>query len=339
MASLSVPLFPNDVPTASVSVVDYKLLRAGDEKEIEKLWVAATEGGFWYVKNHDSQQEVKDMFTMGSEMVNISPEEKLRHAQEYGQVFGYKYADPTHIRSDNGAPDLVEYVSIAKDDAFKWPEVVHRRYPSVINEHLKSTVEPFSQKMFDVCRSLLQALNDRLGLPKETFANLHSETETSPTEARCIRAQKNPVLDADAATVGAHTDYSSLTILHHLSGGLQIMPPGTNTWLYIKPVPGYGICNLGNAMSIYSGGILKAGLHRVVAPPKEQNEYDRWALVFFIRPGNSQIVTPLTDLSADISYAVSQAPEGKFSDARPTAEEWFAGSIRGRQIVGLKKEK
>ena len=41
------PIFPDDVPTHPLVVVDYQLLRTGDEDETEKLWKAATELGFW----------------------------------------------------------------------------------------------------------------------------------------------------------------------------------------------------------------------------------------------------------------------------------------------------
>lgn len=59
------------------------------------------------------------------------------------------------------------------------------------------------------------------------------------------------------------------------------MPPGSDIWHYIRvcddfakricfltcvaqPIPGHAICNLGDAMSIFSGGILRSNLHRVV---------------------------------------------------------------------------
>lgn len=41
------PPFPDDIPTYPLLVVDYQLVKAGDEGEIDKLWKAATELGFW----------------------------------------------------------------------------------------------------------------------------------------------------------------------------------------------------------------------------------------------------------------------------------------------------
>lgn len=63
------------------------------------------------------------------------------------------------------------------------------------------------------------------------------------------------------------------------------MPPGSQEWLYVKvsishdkhmeqmdgsthgrtqPIPGYAICNIGDALAIFSGGILRSNLHRVM---------------------------------------------------------------------------
>lgn len=41
------PSFPPDVPTHPLPIVDFALIQAGNPEEIEKLWKAATELGFW----------------------------------------------------------------------------------------------------------------------------------------------------------------------------------------------------------------------------------------------------------------------------------------------------
>ena len=42
-----VPPFPDDVPTYPLLVIDYELIKNGDENEINRLWEAATTLGFW----------------------------------------------------------------------------------------------------------------------------------------------------------------------------------------------------------------------------------------------------------------------------------------------------
>lgn len=41
------PTFPNDVPTHPLLIIDYQLLLKNDQEEIDRLWKAATELGFW----------------------------------------------------------------------------------------------------------------------------------------------------------------------------------------------------------------------------------------------------------------------------------------------------
>ena len=45
--SLSLPPFPGNIPTIPLLVIDYELIKAGDVQEIERLWDAATDLGFW----------------------------------------------------------------------------------------------------------------------------------------------------------------------------------------------------------------------------------------------------------------------------------------------------
>lgn len=34
-------------------------------------------------------------------------------------------------------------------------------------------------------------------------------------------------------------------------------------------------------MAVFSAGILRSNVHRVVTPPKAQAAFDRWSIVFF----------------------------------------------------------
>ena len=47
MPAIAHPPFPDDVPTVPLLVSDYELVKADDAKEIDRLWEAATQLGFW----------------------------------------------------------------------------------------------------------------------------------------------------------------------------------------------------------------------------------------------------------------------------------------------------
>jgi len=267
---------------------------------------------------------------MGAETMALPLDEKMKFYQgNDGMSFGYKSAG-ANVTDQYGTLDTVEFLNIAKDDALAWPKTARRTYPAPVQGHMESTVTPFVRKSIAVNMTLLNVLNDRLGLPESTLAKKHSTEEFSGSEARCIKSLEK--MSEDHRAIGAHTDFGSLSFLHNRLGGLQVLVPGTEKWQYIKPLPGHAVCNLGDAMALFSGGILKSITHRVVTPPGAQANYERWSLAFFTRPGNSVILEALADQSPMIAEAIANVPENKFRTGS-TALEWFSRRIKNWKIV------
>ncbi|KAG6829272.1 hypothetical protein H0H92_005092 [Tricholoma furcatifolium] len=348
MPAITYPPFPDDVPTHPLLVIDYKQILARNPKEIDKLWEAATKLGFWYLKNHGVDDEANKMFDMGAKMMQLPMEEKLKFEQgDDGMSFGYKAAGANAVDA-SGRLDTVEFINVAKDDALAWPEQARRAYPSVVNEHMESAISPFVRKSLEINNALLDVLNDRLGLPPGTLLAKHPLDEFSGSEARVIR---NPPVSLDSAdpkrlAIGSHTDFGSLSFLHNRLGGLQVLPPGVEDWQYVKPLPGHAICNLGDAMALFSGGILRSNLHRVVwgynslsprikPPPGDQKAFERWSLVFFTRPGNSVPLRALVEESSLIAEAVAKTPEKNF-ETGATSYDWFTRRIKNQRINNRK---
>lgn len=323
------PPFPEDVSTHPLLIVDYTLLQAGNEEEISKLWMAATTLGFWYLKNHGVDDEVNGMFDMGAETMALPFDEKMKFEQgDDGMSFGYK-APGANAVDETGARDNVEFINVSQDDALAWPTPVHRTYPSTVNGRMESTIVPFMRKSAEINSTIMEIMNAKLGLPAGTLNKRHLLEEHSGSEARCIKSPPRPGgISEEKAALGAHTDFGSLTFLNNRLGGLQVMVPGTDKWQYIKPIPGHAVCNLGDAMYIFSGGILKSNLHRVVPPPGAQGHYTRWSLALFTRPTNSVILRALTEESPIIAEAVSKATDTSLFSGNSTSRDWFARRIK-----------
>ncbi|KAI9448424.1 Clavaminate synthase-like protein [Lactarius indigo] len=351
MPDTTPPPFPDDVPTVPLLVIDYALLQARDEHEIDRLWKAATELGFWYLKNHGTDAEVDAMLEMGAYTMALPLEEKMKFEQGDGGI-SFGYTDPSiqtpfllkrlytsrykfagaNATDATGALDSVEFINVSKDDALAFPTVVHRKYPRTVEERMDSVVRPFVRKSMEVNQTLMDTLNDRLVLPPGCLAKLHTPEEHSGSEARCIKKTPASTPEApDKAAIGAHTDFGSLSFLHNRLGGLQVLPPGTDEWKYVKPIPGHAICNLGDAMAIFSAGILRSNLHRVVPPPKAQALFERWSLVFFTRPGHSVPLAPLIKESTLVAEAAARAPESRYATGS-TAGDWFRRRIQNQRI-------
>jgi len=328
------PPFPTDVPTHPLLIVDYELLLKNDQDEINKLWKAATELGFWYLKNHGVDEEVGHMFQMGAETMALPLEEKLKFEQgDEGMSHGYKAAG-ANATDASGVKDTVEFINIAQDDVLAYPNFVHRTYPSTVNVRMESTIIPFVKKSAAVNDTVMSIFNAKLGLPEGMLASFHRREKPSGSEARCIKNPPKPEQSAQdlKVAIGSHTDFGSLSFLHNRLGGLQVLPPGYTEWHYVKPIPGHAICNIGDSLAIFSGGILRSNLHRVVPPPREQSKYERWSLVFFTRPDSSSSLHALTDESPAIKDAVAKAPNPETFSPNVSAGEWFARRVKNQRI-------
>lgn len=121
---------------------------------------------------------------------------------------------------------------------------------------------------------------------------------------------------------------------------------------FYQPIPRHAICNVGDALALFSGGILRSNLHRVLydflltistfvhvafsrPPPLSQAGIERFSLVYFTRPGNSVILRALVDESPLIAEAVSRGPEKNY-ETGSTALEWFSRRIKNQRIKNRK---
>jgi hypothetical protein len=66
-------------------------------------------------------------------------------------------------------------------------------------------------------------------------------------------------------------------------------------------------------------------------PPGVQAEHERWSLVFFTRPGNTNVLRALVGSSHVIAEAVKKQPDRNF-ETGSTAAEWFARRIKYQRI-------
>jgi isopenicillin N synthase-like dioxygenase len=153
-------------------------------------------------------------------------------------------------------------------------------------EKKRDTFISFIKTSHSIATLLLDLFNESLGLPEDTLASLHRLKAVSSDAVRIIRAPPLPASERDAIVLREHTDYGSLAIVYNTLGGLQTLPPGKNEYVYIEPLPGHLIVNIGDALEKFTNGLLRANMHRVTAPPGAQGDFLRHSLVYFLRPND-----------------------------------------------------
>jgi len=272
------------------------------------------------------------MFNLGAEVMALPLEEKMKFGQgDSGNSVGYRAAGLTTVDA-NGEKGTMEFFNVSKNDALVWPEHVHcPAYPELVERAIPTVVQPFVRKSLEVNQTILDIFSENLGLPEGYMSQLHPLDERSGCEARILRNPPMPY-NVHKKALGAHTDFGSLSLLHNRLGGLQVLVPGSETWQYVKPIPNHAICNIGDALSIFSGGILRSNVHRVLPPPGAQSIYERWSVAFFTRPGDSKILRALVELSPAIADAVAANP-GKNFETGSTAKEWFSRRVKYEKIA------
>ena len=177
---------------------------------------------------------------------------------------------------------------------------------------------------------MIKHLEQHLQLPPGTIANVHRIYERSGDHVRFNQVASQPFSE-DQAKQGEHTDFGTLTILMNWLGGLQIRLPETQDWVYVKPVPGSAVVNLGDALVKFTAGILRSNIHRVVPPPAPQDGLTRNSLVYFSRPEDKVVLKRLQGGSIDGQALTAEEKDPDLPQM--TAQEWTwrrsVGDLKG----------
>lgn len=75
--TVSIPPFPNDVPTAQIQTIDFTLLAKGDAASSRAVFDAATGYGFFFLKNHQVDSDF--MFDLADATFKLPLEELMKY--------------------------------------------------------------------------------------------------------------------------------------------------------------------------------------------------------------------------------------------------------------------
>ena len=116
MPSISqlIPPFPEGLPAASLTALDFALLSRGDEEECRRFFNACKEKGFFYLRNH--HVDTAAAFNFGRDLFELPLDEKEQYAMgEGGNYLGYKRIGGFVVDAQ-GTPDSQETWNVQKHD-------------------------------------------------------------------------------------------------------------------------------------------------------------------------------------------------------------------------------
>jgi isopenicillin N synthase-like dioxygenase len=355
----TLPPFPADIPTAPLLRLSLSSLRSSPE-ESSRFFTASKELGFFYLdlRNDPLGEELLSQssrfFDLAPKFYNLGREELSKYDyKNLGSYMGYK-GFGSAVVDEKGNLDRNEFynvcspstsltpnlersrtdngIQIPKDDFFGISEKPFA-HPDILYQD-KELIKSYINNSHALITLLLNHLNTHLQLPEGTLQSLHRLNEPSGDQIRMIKSPPQPPSDQRTA-LGKHTDFGSLTILFNQLGGLQILPPPSLTpagkepeWTYVKPLRGHCIINLGDAMTKFTGGLLRSNIHRVVSPPVEQAEETRYSVVYFSRPEDEVV---LKRLEGGI------IPKGEDDEEAMNSKEWIKLQALRLRKVGVEK--
>ncbi|MCJ1249981.1 hypothetical protein MMC30_007207 [Trapelia coarctata] len=309
-------------------------------------------------------RDVDALFGVGRELFELEREEKQKYDfSGEGSYFGYKGYGQA-ITDKAGTRDRNEFYNVPSPSPFSLPSLPNHPYHLTLNlttplrqqiskndilalsapppapsllTHTRPLFATFIPPAHTILSLLLTHLNTHLHLPPSTLPSLHRLRAPSGDQVRLLKA---PAQDkgTEGPALGAHTDFGSLTLLFNRLGGLQVLLPegmrGTEQagkgggWVYVRPLEGHAIVNVGDALSMFTGGLLRSNIHRVVAAPGAQRAVSKYSVVYFMRPEDAVVLKRLE--GGDVIPALK---EGEMEEA-VASKDWVLRRALGRRVGG-----
>ncbi|KZT02258.1 Clavaminate synthase-like protein [Laetiporus sulphureus 93-53] len=322
-----VPETKEDLDWADLVTLDFSLLSTPEGKKqlAQTLVKAVREYGFFYVKNFNiSQERVNRQFSIGKQFYELPLEEKLKYVPEgldNGKFNGYVPAGRRILEPVSGIRDHTEIYNIPKFNG----DFGHR-HPEIIQNNL-AEIEEFARSLHtEVLDPLHVILADALELPEDYFLNIHKYDKKSEDHLRYMKYTKyTPEENLKLGRIWGrgHTDLGSFTLLFRQPvAALQIKSPKTGEWKWVKPQDGTLTVNTCDALNFLTGGYVKSTIHRVAAPPKDQEHVDRLGLLYFSRPNNDVVLSTIKESPVLQREGYTQNDFEKSGNPVPTMEEW-----------------
>ncbi|KAL8736135.1 MAG: hypothetical protein Q9181_002525 [Wetmoreana brouardii] len=331
--------FPNDMPIADLEKISlYKLLN-DDEDEAQRLFKVCKETGFFYLDMMDhpkGKQMWEDACTACRAGQDVLPRVPMQEKKLFKAPAGVRVLDRGYQTGavKDGQPRDSEMFMIPQTGIFGKDSTPFQLPPWLVQHEsrFKAAVKTGNT----VANIVLGVLEQELQLPPGTFTSLHRLTDSSGDFLRVLRYPGSDTPEeVDPLRFPAHKDAVSVAILFTWLGGLQVVEPRAapagvtsvpeDCWRWVKPMPGSAVVNLGDAMEVFTNGVLKSGLHRVTKAPGQQRVHDKYSVLVVARPEDQ---TPMK------AFKSPQIPDDSPEQAQTevfTSIEWGHNKIKALQ--------
>ncbi|KDP20395.1 hypothetical protein JCGZ_05278 [Jatropha curcas] len=273
-------IYPSDdhhSPRPRVPLIDMTKLVNPDSQssELQKLHSACKDWGLFQLINHGvSDVSLRNMKEQTQEFFQLPLEEKKRWAQKPGSLEGYGQAFVT-----------------SEQQKLDWNDMIFLKALPIQNRNFEFwPKKPQNSDIRQVAVSITKFMAKGLELSDQTEEFYQGYQQgTFDVRLNCYP----PCLQPERV-IGMipHADMSGITFLLDVDDtpGLQILKDGQ--WVFVEPIDGAIVVNIGQIVEIMSNGVYKAPDHRAVVNKSKE----RLSVVTFCYPNSSVKISPAKEL-------------------------------------------
>lgn len=253
-----------------IPALDYTLLSSNPAKFVQDLKQAASEWGFFFLKNHNIPQSEVDK--------NFALAEKFFHGPNPGDEFKINKDNVGYSGRWQEGYGLDDHISYNFSGRYRMPMTLP---PMLAAEY--DRIQEFKRSVWELALELLRGFAIALDLEPEHFAKWHDLTKDPGMNLRFMYYPENHTPDEGQTRIREHSDFGTVTVLFQKDvGGLEVLSP-SGTWITAPVIPGAPLINIGDFLQvndsypcfyprdktglttkqIWSAGELKSTVHRL----------------------------------------------------------------------------
>ncbi|KZW03339.1 Clavaminate synthase-like protein [Exidia glandulosa HHB12029] len=293
------------------------------------LHEACVNYGFFYldISSFASHEETDELERLAHQFFELPQDAKdVISIENEDLARGYQRLKQNVTNGKADAHEGIDFYRPVEQPEKGWPLWGENQWPSdEVVPKFKATYEVWVEKMKQLGLIVMEAMAAGLGLTAEEWLDLRSKVDNSFWVMRVIGYPPLPN-DHDGFSCGSHKDYGCLTFLHADStpSALQVFLPASTpalasaqsanakhgdaasangledtlpreqgveegVWLMADPKPGCVVCNIGEMWEIWTQGLYRSTLHRVI----HRGSNYRVSVPFFFEPNYTARIAPL----------------------------------------------
>jgi len=264
-------------------VIDISQLDTDEVRLADEITHACKTWGFFLIKNHPiPMDDIEQMFQYSREFFALPEDVKAPYPIDRSRT-GYVGSFKDKNKDDKASMYFGGVRNSFTAESGNIPPYWHEKI---------ATVERFRQTCHDLTIKLLRAFAISFKLEPGFFADGHNPTMEPGSQLRLLHyPARNEKHDPKITRLIAHTDSTSVTLLFQRQQGLDVLSP-QGEWFRAPAEKDLILVNLGDALSYWSGSMLKATAHRVTFDglPADQ---ERYSMAYFCGANNDTKLVPL----------------------------------------------